>query len=103
MITHVRKKGGHHVVFHAEKHRKRLKYFGKSQITFPLVTFEKMKKCENTSKPLWARKLRMLGKNEDHHVIFQAEKNGKRHEYSEKVKKQFFLGTLMRHLAAVDL
>ena len=40
--------------------------------------------------------LRILGENEGHHVIFQAEKHGQRHEYLEKVKNGFFfLGILV--------
>ena len=42
------------------------------------------------SKPLWAKGLRILGENEGHHVIFHAEKHGKRPEYLEKVKNVFF-------------
>ena len=94
MITQVRKNGGHQVVFHAEEQRKLPEYFG--EVPFfsgHLWKSEKMQKC--LQKPLWAKWLRMLGENEGRHVIFHAEKHGKRPEYLEEVKNVFFPGTLM--------
>ena len=85
------KNGGHRVLFHAEEHRKRPEYFGEVPNIFSLVTSEKVKKrIACLQKPLWAKWLRMLGENEDNHVIFHAEKHGKRTEYLENVKNGFF-------------
>ena len=69
----------HYAVSYAEKHGKRPEYFGEVPNIFSLVTPEKSEKWKTClQKPLWAKWLRMLGKNGDHHVNFHVEKHSKR-------------------------